>query len=301
MVISLFTKAARVFLIVALVIVLLQNILGVNITSFLAGLGIAGLALSLAAKDSLQNLLGGLTIFFDKPFQVGDVVRFNQSFGTVEDIGLRSTTIRMLNGDVVCQPNMAFVDQKVENVSLRPHIRREMNVTIPYDTPLDKIEEAIEIVKGVLHDDDVVAAGRFRMDDLPPRVSFNEFNDSSLNIRAYYWFHMEGRRDSGWYEYLDHCQKVNLAVFRKLTDAGIEIAFPTRTVFLAGDAKRPLDVGRNGGAHEPREEDAGERGDEAAHAARAPARPSAARGRPLAYDPAVEGADASGADDGGES
>jgi MscS family membrane protein len=171
---------------------------------------------------------------------IGDVIRFNGSFGTVEAIGLRSTRIRLLNGDIVYQPNMDFIAGKVENVSVRSRIRREMNLTIPYDTSLEKVEEAIEIVGDTLGSEQVASDGRFDMDALPPRVSFNEFNDSNLNIRADYWFGIDCSRDSGWYEYLEHCELVNLEIARRFEAAGIEFAFPSQTLYLAGDPSRPL-------------------------------------------------------------
>lgn len=234
MVVPLITKSVRIFLVTVVAVVLLERVLGIDVTGFLAGIGLIGLALSLAAKDSLQNLFGALTIYVEKPFRVGDVIRFKGSFGTVEEIGLRATTLRLLNGDIVYQPNMAFIAEKVENVSIRPHIRRELDLTLRYDTPVQKVEEAVSIVRGLLSEGPLAEAGRFDLEELPPRVMFNEFNDSSLNLRAYYWYQIEDVRDSGWFDYLEHCQDVNLAIMRDFDEAGIEFAYPTRTIFMEG-------------------------------------------------------------------
>ena len=231
----LLTKSLRVLLVAMIAIIVLERVLGVNVTGFLAGVGLIGLALSLAAKDSFQNLFGALTIFLEQPFQVGDVIRFNGSFGTVTSIGLRATQLRLLNGDQVFQPNMSFITDKIENVSTRPHIRRKLELTLPYNTPASKVEEAVTIVRDLLTDSELAESGNFPR-NLPARVSFNEFNDWSLNLRAYYWYGIENVRDSGWYDYLDHCQAVNVAILRRFGEAGIEFAFPTQTLHLQGDA-----------------------------------------------------------------
>lgn len=113
-------------------------------------LGIAGLAVSLAAQDSIKNLFGSVTIFIDNPFSVGDRIVFSGTDGFVEEIGFRSTRIRTLTGHLVTVPNMKFIDEAVENITARPYIRRTMNMTITYDTPPDKIEQAVQIIRDLL-------------------------------------------------------------------------------------------------------------------------------------------------------
>ncbi len=242
MVVPLIRKALRIFLIIVFTLVVAQNVFGLNILSFLAGLGLAGLAISLAAQDSVKNLFGSMTVFFDKPFLMGDFITFDGYTGTVEDIGFRSTRIRLLSGHLVTVPNMKFIDNNVENISARPYIRREMNITITYDTPTEKIQEAIEIVKALLTDGEVVESGRFNMEDFPPRVAFNELNADSLNIKAYYWYQLAGDKDRTFFTYLDHAQLVNLKLFNAFAAAGIDFAFPTQTIYLANDDKRQLAV-----------------------------------------------------------
>lgn len=242
MVVPLIRKTLRIFLVVVLVLFVAQNVFGFNITGWLAGLGIAGLAVSLAAQDSVKNLFGSFTIFFDKPFLAGDFIHFDGDTGSVEEIGFRSTRIRLLSGHVVTVPNMKFIDNKVENIAARPYIRRQMDVTITYDTPPDKIEQAVGILKGLLHDGDVVDQGQFDMETFPPRVAFNELNADSLNIRAYYWYQMAGDPDRGFFTFLEHCQLVNMKLFRAFDQTGIEFAFPTQTLYLAGDPARQLRV-----------------------------------------------------------
>ncbi len=242
MIVPLVRKTLRIFLVIIFALVIAQNVFNLNVTGFLAGLGIAGLAVSLAAQDSVKNLFGSLTIFFDKPFLIGDFVTFDGDSGTVEEIGFRSTRLRLLSGHLVTIPNMKFIDTKAENISARPYIRRQMDVTITYDTPPEKIEQAVSILRDILNDQQVVSEGMFDMQNNPPRVAFNELNADSLNIRAYYWYVIPRRSDRGFFTYLEHCQLVNTMLFKRYAEAGIDFAFPTQTLYLAGDDKRQLTV-----------------------------------------------------------
>lgn len=237
-------KTLRIFLVILFTLVVAQNVLGLDITGWLAGLGIAGLAVSLAAQDSVKNLFGSVTIFFDNPFAVGDMIVFDGHRGTVEEIGFRSTRLRLLSGHLVTVPNMRFIDSSVENVTARPYIRREMNVTITYDTPPKNIGRAVEIMRDILHDADIVRDGGFDMEQMPPRIAFNELNADSLNIRVYYWYQFNNDPDRGFFTYLEHCQRVNMMLFNAYGDAGIEFAFPTQTLYLAGDPNRRLAIER---------------------------------------------------------
>jgi len=242
-VVPLIRKTLRIFLVIVFALVAAQNIFGLNITGWLAGLGIAGLAISLAAQDSVKNLFGSLTIFFDKPFMVGEYIVFGGYAGTVEEIGFRSTRLRLLSGHLVTVPNMKFIDGDVENISARPHIRREMDVTITYDTPPEKIDEAITILRRILCEHpEVVEKGRFDMEANPPRVNFTALNADSLNIKAYYWYQIDGDPDRGWYSFLEHAEIVNRELFRRYGEAGIDFAVPTQTLYLAGDTGRRLTV-----------------------------------------------------------
>ncbi len=225
-------KTLRIFLVIVFLLFVAQNVLGFDITGWLAGLGIAGLAVSLAAQDSVKNLFGSLTVFFDKPFIVGDLIQFEGNTGTVMEIGFRSAKLRLLSGHVVTVPNMKFIDNAVENISARLSIRRQMDVTIIYGTPAEKIEQAVQILRDILTDPEVVEQGKFDMEESPPRVAFNELNADSLNIRAYYWYQLAADPDRGFFTYMEHCQLVNMKLFRAYEAAGIEFAFPTQTIHL---------------------------------------------------------------------
>ena len=124
-------------------ILIIQNLTGVKIGPLLASLGIGGIAVALAAKDSIANFFGTLTILFDKPFQVGERVIIDSYDGVVEDVGFRSTRIRTLTGHLVTIPNEKVVNSGLENIAKRPHIRWLTNITITYDTPPEKVEKAV--------------------------------------------------------------------------------------------------------------------------------------------------------------
>ncbi|MEX0777077.1 MAG: mechanosensitive ion channel family protein [Phycisphaeraceae bacterium] len=238
MVVPLIRKALRIFLVIIFTLVVAQNVFGLNILSFLAGLGLAGLAISLAAQDSVKNLFGSLTVFFDKPFLIGDRINFDGIDGTVEEIGFRSTRVRTLVGHLVTIPNMKFIDNNVENIAARPSIRRILDVTITYDTPPEKVEEAVRIIRDMLAEPQFAA--EFDMDKNPPRVYFNEYNAASLNIRVMYWYRLGDSRD--WWTYNQMSEQFNHRLLRAYSEAGIEFAFPTQTLYLAGDPNRELTV-----------------------------------------------------------
>ncbi|MEX0744297.1 MAG: mechanosensitive ion channel family protein, partial [Phycisphaeraceae bacterium] len=240
MVVGLVRKSLRIVLVIMFTLGVADNVFGVNIGAWLAGFGIAGLAVSLAAQDSIRNLFGSLTIFFDKPFKVGDLITFNGTTGTVAEIGFRSTKQRMFTGAMVTIPNMKFIDGSVENISSRLNIRRLMNLTITYDTPPAKVEQAVQILKDILHDEQVAAP--FDMEETPPRVVFTEYNADSLNIMVIYWYLLDADKGQDWWGYNAHAEDVNLRILTAFEQAGIDFAFPTRTLYLAGDRKRELAV-----------------------------------------------------------
>lgn len=234
-------KAFRIFVVIIFVMFIAQNVFGVNITAWLAGLGIAGLAISLASQDSVRNIFGSVTVMLDKPFMVGDRIQFSGVEGTVEEIGLRSTRIRTFAGHLVTVPNMRFIDGTVENVTARPFMRRALNVTITYDTPAQKIDQAVEIIKAILSDPEMSAP--FNLEGRPPRVYFNDFNADSLNISVSYWYIFNNEKGHDWWGYLAHAELFNKRLFSAFAETGIEFAFPTQTLYLAGDPQRALNVG----------------------------------------------------------
>ena len=237
--VPLIRKTLRIFLVVVAVMVIAQSVFDQNIGAWLAGLGIAGLAVSLAAQDSLKNLFGSITIIFDRPFQVGERIVYGGYDGIVEEIGFRSTKVRTLTGHLVTIPNANIVNDPVENIGRRKSIRRLMNVTITYDTPREKIEQAVQILRDILEEEGLREPIHATIDgdEFPPRVYFSDYNSESLNILVIYWY-----APATYWDYMDHAQRLNLRIFEEYDKAGIEFAFPTQTLYLAGDPKRELVV-----------------------------------------------------------
>lgn len=237
--VPLIRKTLRIFLVAVGVMFVVDSVFGQNVGALLAGLGIAGLAVSLAARPSLENLFGSITILFDRPFKLGERIIYAGYDGTVEEIGFRSTKVRTLTGHLVTIPNAKIVSDAVENVGRRPSIRRIMNVTITYDTPREKIEQAVGILRGILEEEDLREPIHQVIDgnEFPPRVYFNDYNPDSLNIIMIYWY-----APPAYWDYVDHAQRLNLRIFEEFEKAGIEFAFPTQTLYLAGDPKREMAV-----------------------------------------------------------
>ena len=221
----------RVLVIVLGVIYLLQAITGKPMNTLLAGLGIGGLAVALAAQDTLKNLFGSFMIMMDKPFIVGDWVKVDGVEGNVEEIGFRSTRVRTFPGHLVSIPNERMASVNIDNVQRRPGIRRRTSITVTYDTPPDKVQRAVDIIKDILANSEEIHP------NYPVRVFFDKFNDTSLNILVTYWY----KRNDYW-ESTAFNEKVNFMILRAFEAEGIEFAFPTTTTYLAQDERRPLNI-----------------------------------------------------------
>jgi len=229
---------SRMLKITIVILILLQMatiLVDKPLTSIITGLGIGGLAFALAAQDTLKNFFGSLALFTDKPFQIGERVVIDGHDGPVEDVGLRSTRIRTLEGHLVTIPNGELARMTVQNIGKRPYIRRLFNVSITYDTPPEKVKRALEILKDVLKDHEGMNP------DFPPRVFFNEFNSDSLNIIVIYWYH-----PPDYWDFMRVSEKINLEILSRFNSEGIDFAFPTQTLYLEGDEKHPLNVDISG-------------------------------------------------------
>lgn len=223
------SSSLKIVIVVLSLVQIAQILSDKPVSSVIAGLGIGGLALALAAQDSIKHLFGSIVIFADRPFEVGDRLNVDSWDGTVERVGFRSTRIRTLEGHLLTIPNGELANKSISNVSKRPYIRRILNVTITYDTPPEKVEEGVAIIKEILDNHEGFN------EKFPPRVIFNEFNAASLNILVIYWYH-----PPVFIDYLAFTEKFNLQLLRRFNEAGIDFAFPTQTIYLAGDPKRPI-------------------------------------------------------------
>ena len=210
-------KAAKVAIIVAAVLLTADN-LEIKITSVLAGLSIGGLALGLAAQDTVANLFGAVAIFLDKPFHIGDRIRISTVDGTVEGIGLRSTRVRSLDGHLVAIPNKTMGNEIITNITRRPTIKTELNIGLTYDTPAEKVRRATLVLEEIFRSTP-------RTTDLI--ISFNKFGDSALNI---FIVHVWNGTDAK--AHFAEMQELNLKIKERFDAEKIEFAFPTQTVFL---------------------------------------------------------------------
>lgn len=213
--------------------------LGVPLTTLLAGAGVGGLALALAAQDMLKNFFGSLMIVLDKPFRVGERIVTQGYDGVVEEIGLRSTKLRLLTGHLATIPNERMARSDIENIGRRPHIRRIADLSLRLDTPPDKVERAMEIVGRVLQQHEGMKP------DFPPRVFFNGFERDSLNLRVIYWYH-----PPQYWDFVAFSQRVNLQIMRHFEAEGIRLALPASTAFVAQDGQHPLELKVEGPAAE---------------------------------------------------
>ena len=220
------STAAKIMIGIVAVLIWFENI-GFSASTLLAGLGVGGLALALATQDTLKNLVGTIMIFLDKPYQVGQRIVVKGHDGVVEEIGLRSTRLRLLTGHQTTIPNDEMARADIENIGRRPHIRRLANIALPYDTPLEKVGKAVEIIKRILYNHEGMDP------EFPSRVYFNEFNRDSINIIMLYWYH-----PSDYWAFLTLNQRVNTQIMQEFEKEGIKFALPsTATFFTQGDQK----------------------------------------------------------------
>ena len=196
-------------------IVALDNA-GYDVRAVLASLGIGGLALALAAKDTVANLFGSFTIFVDKPFVVGDRIKAKGYDGFVKEVGIRSTRLQTLDGRMVTIPNQFIANESIVNVSSEPNRKITMDLGLTYDTTPQQMEKAMAILQSIAHEhpnteENVVTA-------------FTAFLDSALNIRFIYYIKKGA-------SVFDTQNAINLEILRRFNDEGLEFAYPTRTVY----------------------------------------------------------------------
>ena len=220
---------------VALVVVLaalltwLAN-LGFNIGAVLAGLGVGGLAVALAAQDTLRNFIGSLMILVDRSYRVGDRIIAKGHDGIVEEIGLRSTKIRQLDGHLTTIPNADMAAADIESIAQRPHIVRKGKVYLALDTPPGVVRRAVEIVREALKDHDGMEVDR------PPRVFFDELGRDGFRVAFTFWY-----QPPDWWACLEVAQELNLRILDGLRAEGIALAPPASraTVEMVQDESGP--------------------------------------------------------------
>jgi MscS family membrane protein len=197
------------------VIIGLDNI-GFDITAMIAGLGIGGLALALAAQDSVKNIFAGVMIFVDKPFKMKDRIQIEGFDGVVEEVGLRSTRIRTLDGRIVTIPNSTFTDNSVVNVTSQPALKIVLNLGLTYDTDEAGMQQGVDILRQIVIDHSTILENDCS-------AGFKDFGDFSLGILFVYYV----KPDAHW---LDSQNTICKEVLKRFTAAGLDFAFPTQTL-----------------------------------------------------------------------
>jgi len=214
---------------VALIVLVGANEIGIPALGLLAGASVAGLAVGLAAQPTLENLIGGMTLFADKPFQVGDYVRFGEDDGTVEEIGARSTRIRKLDGTQLTVPNSDIVQDRIANFTKRNNALFLHTVGVRYETTMEQIERLVERIRDGLREHPKV-----EVDDNLPRVRLSAFGSSSIDIevRAYV-------ATTSAHEFMAVQAELLAMIMHSVEGVGTSMAFPSTTAYLTRDEGIP--------------------------------------------------------------
>lgn len=214
-VVPIIRKALRATIWILGVIVALNNA-GYNVGALLAGLGIGGLALAMAAKDTVANIFGGITIFTDKPFKINDRVKINGFDGTITEIGIRSTRLKTLENRIVTIPNSKFTDGMVENVTSEPNRKVVLKLGLTYETSAEKVQAGMKALQAIVNENDSLEENAV--------ISFTEFGDFSLGILFIYYIKKEA-------DIMNTQTEVNMEVKQRFEELAIDMAFPTQTVY----------------------------------------------------------------------
>lgn len=217
-------KLLKITLAVVTVFFIGQSIFQLNITTLLAGAGVAGLAVAFASRETLSNFFGTLVIILDRPFRIGDRVRIGEVDGIVQTVGMRSTRILTANESLFSIPNSRIAEVPVENISNCGVIRYSFVLGLVYGTTADQMEQAMQLLHGI--------ADNFKGQDAPaykPRIFFEALGSSALNIRIIMWL-----KTTSYVVEEQLRTEVNLAIVRKFTEAGLSLAFTTVTNNLTG-------------------------------------------------------------------
>ena len=209
----------KIIIVIATIFFILGAVLNFNITSLLAGAGIAGIAIALALKEPLENLFGSFTIFVEKPFTVGDFIQVGEVVGTVEKVGFRSTRIRTLEKTFVTLPNRKIMDSYSENLTLRTFRRVRVMIGVTYETKADQIKAIVKDIQDYID--------QHEMTNQDGIIGFHEFGASSLNILVQYYI-----QNMEWNTYVKVREEINFRIMEIVKNYDAEFAFPTTTVHL---------------------------------------------------------------------
>lgn len=216
-VIDLLGKILKITLWVVALILILSN-LGYNISTLIAGLGIGGVAIAFALQNILVDIFAAFSIYFDKPFRIGDFIIVGEDLGVVKKIGIKTTRIQTLHGEELVVSNRELTETRVHNYKKMERRRIVFSFGVKYETPTEKLKKIPSIIKGIID--------KTELADID-RVHFKSFGDFSLNFEVVYYL-----RSSDYNKYMDTQQEINLAIKGQFEKKGIEMAYPTQTVYV---------------------------------------------------------------------
>jgi small-conductance mechanosensitive channel len=210
-------------------IIFLFDNLGYNVGTVIAGLGIGGIAIALAAQNILGDLFNYFVIFFDRPFEIGDFIILDDKMGTVEYIGIKTTRLKSLSGEQLIISNSDLTQSRLHNYKRMQRRRIQFDIGIVYQTPLEKVKEVPQIIKNVIASIEGITIDR---------THFKAYGDFSLNFQTVYFV-----ESSEYNVYMDKQQLINLKLFEEFEKRKIEFAYPTQSIFLAqnGNGKETAD------------------------------------------------------------
>lgn len=200
-------------------LLLTMDALGVNVTTVMAGLGIGGVAVALAAQKILGDLFASLSIVLDKPFVLGDFIVVGEDMGTIEKIGMKTTRIRSLSGEQLIFPNSDILQSRIRNYKRMTERRVSFNFGVIYQTTYEQLQEIPKLIKEIIG-----SVPETRID----RVNFKAYAPSSLDFETVYYV-----LSSDYNAYMNIQEKINLEIFKRFHDRGIHFAYPTQTVHMA--------------------------------------------------------------------
>jgi MscS family membrane protein len=218
-------KMMRMFVGVLGLIFVLQN-LGVNVSALVAGLGVGGIAIALAAKDTLANVFGSITIFTDQPFHVGDLVDIDGVIGSVEEVGLRSTRVRTPSGSVMTIPNARVANSKIDNIGAREYRRSRGVLGLSYSTAPADLTAFVEGFREILAASKDVVTEK-------TEVHFTDFGASSLDVMFSFYLDVPG-----WHDELVVRSEINMAIMDLAAKLSVSFAFPSQSLYIESMPKR---------------------------------------------------------------
>jgi MscS family membrane protein len=218
-------EIGKVLVVIFGALILLSNVFNVDITALAAGLGVGGVAIALASKESLENLLGSFTIFFDKPFQVGDIITVGSITGVVEKVGFRSTRVRTFDKSLVTIPNKNLINSELDNLSLKPVRKVKIDIGLTYNTTVDQIKNIVKDIQDLVDDHP-----NTNEDGL---VRFMNFGASSLDIMVVYF-----TNSPDWKLLVDTRQEINFKIIEIVKKHGSDFAFPSTSLYFENNLKQ---------------------------------------------------------------